>query len=106
MERQPYTVTGGGRTEKQGIRMKRKKRKKSRKPLRNCNAQRFLFIEAGLELKNDIYSPLQHNLTTQNTCILIDFWNQFPFYPFKIDFRFSATLTLLSLPYTINTYKL
>lgn len=71
MERQPHTVTGGGRTEKQGDEDEEKEKEKSRKPLRNCNAQRLLFIEAGLELKNDIYSPLQHNLTTQNTCILI-----------------------------------
>ncbi len=45
--------------------MMRKKREKSTKPLRNCSAQRHLFIEAGLERKND-----RHLLCTWSTTAL------------------------------------
>lgn len=46
--------------------MKRgKNREKSTKPLRNCNTQRLLFIEAGLEQKKD-----RHLLCTWNTTVL------------------------------------
>lgn len=92
-----------------GDKNEEEKKGKSTKPLRNCRAQRLLFIEAGLKQKND-----RHRLCTWSTtvltvtqtfpivCILIHFWYKF-FSSHSRD-RFCIFFsTTFSQPYTFKT---